>query len=65
MTCLIPGGMRTAFFDGRPEKYRPGSDAALMQPQHVAATLIDVLRSPRAATVRELVLTAPGETSWP
>jgi short-subunit dehydrogenase len=65
VTCLIPGGMATAFFDGRPEKYRPGPDAALMQPQHVAAAVIDILSSPRAATVRELVLTAPGEASWP
>lgn len=65
VTCLIPGGMRTAFFDGRPEKYRPAPDAPLMEPGDVAATVIDVLRSPREATVRELVLTAPGEPSWP
>jgi NAD(P)-dependent dehydrogenase (short-subunit alcohol dehydrogenase family) len=65
VTCLIPGGMRTAFFDGRPEKYRPGADAPLMEPRHVAEAVIDVLRAPRGATVRELVVTAPGETSWP
>ena len=23
VTCLVPGGMRTPFFDGRPAKYRP------------------------------------------
>ena len=24
VTLLIPGGMRTAFFDGRPDQYKPG-----------------------------------------
>ena len=23
VTLLVPGGMSTAFFDGRPEQYRP------------------------------------------
>ena len=26
---LVPGGMDTAFFDGRPEQYRPPEDARL------------------------------------
>jgi NAD(P)-dependent dehydrogenase (short-subunit alcohol dehydrogenase family) len=65
VTCLIPAGMRTAFFDGRPEQYRPGPDAPLMDPADVAAVVVDLLRSSATATVRELVLTAPGEPSWP
>ena len=35
VTLLIPGGMRTAFFDGRTEQYKPGPDADLDDPgQH-------------------------------
>ena len=32
VTLLIPGGMRTAFFDGRTEQYKPGPDADLDDP---------------------------------
>ncbi|MCU0302270.1 MAG: SDR family oxidoreductase [Candidatus Nanopelagicales bacterium] len=65
VTCLVPAGMRTSFFEGRPDQYRPGPDAPLMEPDEVAAVVVDLLRSPAGATVRELVLTAPGEPSWP
>jgi NAD(P)-dependent dehydrogenase (short-subunit alcohol dehydrogenase family) len=65
VTCLVPAGMRTSFFDGRPDQYRPGPDAPLMEPDEVAAVVVDLLGSPAAAAVRELVLTAPGEPSWP
>src|SRR5262249_10182824 len=34
VTLLEPGGMRTAFFDGRPDQYRPGPDAQLNAPEH-------------------------------
>lgn len=65
VTCLIPGGMSTPFFDGRPEQYRPGPDAPLMDPRAVAETVVDVLARPPGATIRELVVTAEGEPSWP
>src|SRR3954464_1667995 len=39
-TLLIPGGMRTAFFDDRDEQYRPGPDAALNDPADVAAAVV-------------------------
>jgi NAD(P)-dependent dehydrogenase (short-subunit alcohol dehydrogenase family) len=65
VTCLVPAGMRTAFFDGRPAKYRPGPDAPLMDPADVAETVIDVLSARGTGIVRELVITAPGEPSWP
>ena len=32
VTLLVPGGMRTAFFDGRTEQYKPGPDADLLDP---------------------------------
>src|SRR5206468_4306452 len=31
VTLLIPGGMTTHFFDGRPEQYKPGPPARLLQ----------------------------------
>ncbi|MBX6381819.1 MAG: SDR family oxidoreductase [Microbispora sp.] len=65
VTLLIPGGMRTAFFDGRPERYRPGPDARLNQPEDVAAAIVFALGQPRGCEVRELVVCASTETSWP
>src|SRR5829696_1065893 len=35
VTLLIPGGMRTGFFDGRTEQYRPGPGANLNDPTNV------------------------------
>src|SRR4030095_5360170 len=36
VTMLVPGGMHTAFFDGRPEQYKPAADAKLNRPEDVA-----------------------------
>jgi NAD(P)-dependent dehydrogenase (short-subunit alcohol dehydrogenase family) len=65
VTLLIPGGMRTAFFDGRPEQYRPAPDADLCDPADVAEVVLDVLRRPASCQVRELVVASSGEPSWP
>jgi short-subunit dehydrogenase len=65
VTLLIPGGMRTAFFDGRAEQYRPGPDADLSDPDDVAQVVLDVLRQPVGCEVRELVVTSSTEPSWP
>ncbi|ROS79017.1 SDR family oxidoreductase [Cellulomonas sp. PhB143] len=65
VTCLIPGGMRTAFFDGRTEQYRPGPDADLNDPRSTAAAAITALRQPVGCEIREMLVTASGETSWP
>jgi NAD(P)-dependent dehydrogenase (short-subunit alcohol dehydrogenase family) len=62
---LIPGGMRTPFFDDRPEQYKPGPDAVLNDPAHVAEAVLFALRQPAGSEVRELVITSPVETSWP
>lgn len=64
VTLVTPGGMRTAFFDGRPEQYRPPADAHLLDPDAVAATVVQHLLS-GAPVVRELVLTVADEPSWP
>ncbi|HLV04021.1 MAG TPA: SDR family NAD(P)-dependent oxidoreductase [Actinomycetaceae bacterium] len=65
VTCLVPGGMRTAFFDGREERFRPAPDQDLNDPAHTAATVLLALRQPVGCEIRELVVMASGEPSWP
>lgn len=65
VTLLVPGGMHTAFFDGRPEQYKPTSDAKLNRPEDVAAAVLFALRQPPGCEVRELVITPSTEPSWP
>ena len=65
VTCLVPGGMQTAFFDSRTEQYRPGPDADLNPPEEVAETVMFALTRPRGVELRELVVCPSGETSWP
>ncbi|WNB86247.1 SDR family oxidoreductase [Cellulomonas sp. ATA003] len=65
VTLLIPGGMRTAFFDGRTEQYKPGPDADLNDPANTAATVVLALRQPVGSEIREMLVMASGESSWP
>ncbi|HEX2111313.1 MAG TPA: SDR family oxidoreductase [Gaiellaceae bacterium] len=65
VTLLVPGGMQTAFFDGRPEQYKPGPDAKLNRPEDVAEAVLFALRQPVGCEVRELVVAPSTETSWP
>jgi short-subunit dehydrogenase len=65
VTLLVPGGMRTGFFDDRDEQYRPGPDAQLNNPAHVAAAVVFALRQPAHCEVRELIVTPSLEPSWP
>jgi NAD(P)-dependent dehydrogenase (short-subunit alcohol dehydrogenase family) len=65
VTMLVPGGMHTAFFDGRDEQYKPPPDAKLNQPQDVARAVIFALSQPAGCEVRELVVTPSVEGSWP
>jgi NAD(P)-dependent dehydrogenase (short-subunit alcohol dehydrogenase family) len=65
VTLLVPGGMATAFFDGRPDRYRPGPDARLSPPEDVASAVVFALRMPPGVEVRELVVTVSQEPSWP
>jgi NAD(P)-dependent dehydrogenase (short-subunit alcohol dehydrogenase family) len=65
VTCLIPGGMHTAFFDGRDEQYKPPPDAKLNRPEDVAATVVHALRQPADCEVREMVVCSSEESSWP
>jgi NAD(P)-dependent dehydrogenase (short-subunit alcohol dehydrogenase family) len=65
VTLLVPGGMRTRFFDGRDEQYKPGPDAVLNDPADVAAAVVFALSQPPGCAVRELVVCAETETSYP
>ncbi|MGC4893632.1 SDR family oxidoreductase [Micromonospora sp. DT31] len=65
VTLLVPGGMRTAFFDERDTQYRPGPDAALNEPSDTAAAVMFALSQPAGCAVRELVVCAERESSYP
>ncbi|MEA2287128.1 MAG: hypothetical protein QOJ21_3171 [Solirubrobacteraceae bacterium] len=65
VTLLVPGGMRTAFFDGRTEQYKPGPDAKLAPPEEIAAGVVFALSRPPEVELRELVMAVPTEPSWP
>ncbi len=65
VTCLIPGGMQTAFFDGRDEEFKPPPDAELSPPSEVAETVIYALGRPLGTELREMVVLPSTEPSWP
>lgn len=65
VTLLFPGGMRTHFFDGRPEQFMPAPDQHLNDPADVAASVVFALRQPPGCEVRELVVAPATEPSWP
>jgi NAD(P)-dependent dehydrogenase (short-subunit alcohol dehydrogenase family) len=65
VTLLVPGGMTTHFFDGRPDQYKPGPDAVLNDPAHVAEAILFALGQPARCELRELVVAVSTESSWP
>jgi NAD(P)-dependent dehydrogenase (short-subunit alcohol dehydrogenase family) len=65
VTLLVPGGMQTAFFDGRDEQYRPPADAQLNRPEDVARAVLFALAQPAGCEVRELLVAPAREPSWP
>jgi NAD(P)-dependent dehydrogenase (short-subunit alcohol dehydrogenase family) len=65
VTMLVPGGMRTHFFDDRPEEFKPAPDQRLNDPADVARTVLFALRQPAGVELRELIVTPAGEPSWP
>jgi NAD(P)-dependent dehydrogenase (short-subunit alcohol dehydrogenase family) len=65
VTLLLPGGMRTPFFDGRPAEFMPAPDQQLNRPQDVARTVVFALRQPRGCELRELLVAPATEPSWP
>lgn len=65
VTMLVPGGMRTHFFDGRDPAYQPPPGAPLAPPEEVAAAVVFALERPKGIELRELVVCPSEETSWP
>lgn len=65
VTLVVPGGMRTGFFDGRDEQYKPGPDAKLNDPRNVADAIVFALSQPADCSIREMVICPDAEPSWP
>jgi NAD(P)-dependent dehydrogenase (short-subunit alcohol dehydrogenase family) len=65
VTLLIPGGMRTPFFDGRPDQFKPAADQLMNRPEDVARSVVFALRQPAGCELRELLVAPATEPSWP
>lgn len=65
VTALIPGGMKTRFFDDRAEKYKPQDDSRLNDPGNVAQAVLFALSQPAGCEIRELLICHAQEDSWP
>jgi NAD(P)-dependent dehydrogenase (short-subunit alcohol dehydrogenase family) len=65
VTLLLPGGMETAFFDGREEKYKPPPEARLAPPEEIAEAALFALSRPPCVELREALVCPPTESSWP
>jgi NAD(P)-dependent dehydrogenase (short-subunit alcohol dehydrogenase family) len=65
VTLLVPGGMETAFFDGREERYKPPPNARLAPPEEVAEAVLFALSRPPGTELREAMICPPTESSWP
>lgn len=66
VTTIIPGGMRTGWFDTFPEQGIPMPDERHLQdPANVAEAIVFTVRMPPQSAVQELIVTPLTETSWP
>lgn len=66
VTTVIPGGMRTHFFDHFEAQGIPApDDSTLQDPANVANAIVFAVRMPRGSDLQELVITSPGEPGWP
>jgi NAD(P)-dependent dehydrogenase (short-subunit alcohol dehydrogenase family) len=66
VTTLIPGGMRTHFFDRFADQGIPMPDERNLQdPANVAEAIVFALTMPAQSVVQELMVTPLNETSWP
>lgn len=66
VTTVIPGGMRTHFFDRFVELNIPMPDERNLQdPANVAEAIVFAVRMPPQSVVQELIVTPLNETSWP
>jgi len=66
VTTIIPGGMRTHFFDRFADQGIPMPDERNLQdPANVAETIVFAVRMPPQSALQELIITPLTETSWP
>ena len=66
VTTVIPGGMRTHFFDRFAAQGIPAPDDSLLQdPANVARAILFAAQMPRGSDLQELVITSPNEPGWP
>ena len=66
VTTIIPGGMKTHWFDRFPEQGIPlPDDANLQDPASVAETIVFAIAMPRGSAMQEMIVTPLSETSWP
>jgi NAD(P)-dependent dehydrogenase (short-subunit alcohol dehydrogenase family) len=66
VTTLIPGGMKTHWFDRFPEQGIPLPDHANLQdPAQVADAILYAVAMPRGSVMQEMIVTPLTETSWP
>jgi NAD(P)-dependent dehydrogenase (short-subunit alcohol dehydrogenase family) len=65
VTTMIPGGMKTRFFDDRAEQYQQQDDSRLNDPGNVEQAILFVLSQPTGCEVREMLICHEEEGSWP
>ncbi len=66
VTTIIPGGMRTHFFDRFREQGIPLPDEGNLQdPANVAEVILFAVRVPPGSALQEVIVTPLTETSWP
>ena len=66
VTTVIPGGMRTHFFDRFPEQGIPMPDERHLQdPANVAESILFTVCMPPQSVVQEIMVMPLTETSWP
>ena len=66
VTTVIPGGMRTHFFDRFVDQGIPmPEEANLQSPANVADAIVFAARMPAESVMQEMIVTPLMETSWP
>jgi NAD(P)-dependent dehydrogenase (short-subunit alcohol dehydrogenase family) len=66
VTTVIPGGMRTHWFDRFPEQGIPLPDEQHLQdPANVARVILHAVQMPPESVIQEVMVTPLTETSWP
>ena len=66
VTTIIPGGMRTHFFDRFAEQGIPmPQEENLQDPANVAKVILLALEMPKESALQEAIVTPMTETSWP